>query len=150
MILIREQACFKNPNNPSCIDVIITNRPKSFKNSIVIETGLSDFRKMCIMVMKMHYSEQKPIIHYRRFRDFNNDFLIKDLQTFLTKPFNEEAMPFEALKESVNVTLEKHTATKRRYFRANQTFYMNKKLSKEVMKRSCLRNKFLDTRNDPF
>ena len=130
--------------------MIITNRPKSFKNSIVIETGLSDFRKMCIMVMKMHYSEQKPIIHYRRFRDFNNDFLIKDLQTFLTKPFNEEAMPFQALKESVNVTLEKHTATKRRYFRANQTFYMNKKLSKEVMKRSCLRNKFLDARNDPF
>ena len=54
--IIREKTCFKNPNNPSCIDLIITNRPKSFQNSMVIETGLSDFHKMCIAVMKMNYS----------------------------------------------------------------------------------------------
>ena len=29
---------FKNPNNSSCIDLIITNEPKSFHNSMVIET----------------------------------------------------------------------------------------------------------------
>ena len=42
-----EKICFKNPNNPSCIDLIVTNRPKSFQNSMVIETGLSGFHKMC-------------------------------------------------------------------------------------------------------
>ena len=26
--IIREKPCFKNPNNASCIDLIITNRPK--------------------------------------------------------------------------------------------------------------------------
>ena len=26
--IIREKTCFKNPNNPSCIDLIITNRQK--------------------------------------------------------------------------------------------------------------------------
>ena len=36
--IIREKTCFKNPNNPSCIDLIITNRPKSFQNSMIIET----------------------------------------------------------------------------------------------------------------
>ena len=46
--IIREKTYFKNPNNPSCIDLIITNRPKSFQNSMFIETGLPDFRKMCI------------------------------------------------------------------------------------------------------
>ena len=147
--IIREKTCFKNPNNPSCIDLIITNRPKSFQNSMVIETGLSDFHKMCITVMKMYYSKQKPtIIHYRKFKDFNNDSFIKDLQTLLTKSFNEEAIPFQALRESVNVTLEKHAPTKKRYARANQAPYMNKKLSKEIMKRSRLRNKFLNTRSD--
>ena len=35
--IIREKTCFKNPNNPSCIDLIITNRPKSFQNSMIIE-----------------------------------------------------------------------------------------------------------------
>ena len=127
----------------------LTNRPKSFQNSIVFETGLPDFHKMCITVTKMYYSKQKPtIILYRKFKDFNNDSLIKDLQTLLTKSFNEETIPFQALRESVNVNLEKHAPTKKWYARANQAPYMSKKLSKEIMKRSCLRNKFLNTRSD--
>ena len=28
--IIQEKSCVKNPNNPSCIDLIITNRPKNF------------------------------------------------------------------------------------------------------------------------
>ena len=98
--------------------------------------------------MKMYCSKQKPsIIHYRKFKDFNNDSFIKDLQTLLKKSFNEEAIPFQALRESVNVTLEKHAPTKKRHARANQAPYKNKKLIKEIMKRSRLRNKFLNRRN---
>ena len=48
----------------------------------------------------------------------------------------------------MNVTLENHAPTKKRYARANQAPCMNKKLSKEIMKRSRLRNKFLNTRSD--
>ena len=70
--IIRKKTFFKNPNNPSCIDLIITNRPNSFPNSMVIEKGLSDFHKMCITFMKMYYSKQKHIIHYHRFKDLNN------------------------------------------------------------------------------
>ena len=52
--MIKEKTCFKNPSNPSCIDLIITNRLKSFQNYMVIETGLSNFHKMSITVMKMY------------------------------------------------------------------------------------------------
>ena len=139
---------FQNPNKPSCIDLIITNRPNSFQNSMFIETGLSDFRKICITVMKM-YSKQKPsIIHYRKFKDFNSDAFIKDFKTLLSESFNEETIPFQALRESVNAALEKHAPSKTRYTRANQAPYMNKKLSKKIMKRSRLRNKFLNTKSD--
>ena len=44
--------CFKNPDNPSRIDLILTNRSISFQNSGVIETGLSDFHKLVVTVMK--------------------------------------------------------------------------------------------------
>ena len=37
-----EPTCFKNPENPACIDLIFKNNPFSFKNTYVIETGLSD------------------------------------------------------------------------------------------------------------
>ena len=48
--IIKDKTCFKNPHKPSCIDLFITNRPKSFQNSMVIETGLSDFHKMSLTV----------------------------------------------------------------------------------------------------
>lgn len=39
--IVKEKTCFKNPLNPTCVDLIITNRPKSFQESEVGETGLS-------------------------------------------------------------------------------------------------------------
>ena len=48
------------------------------------------------------------------------------------------------LKESVNITREEHAPLKKRYVRANQSPFMNKKLNKEIMKWSRLRNKFLN------
>ena len=50
--LIKEPTCLKNPENPTCIDLILTNKPLSFKNTYVIETGLLDFHKMVVAVMK--------------------------------------------------------------------------------------------------
>ena len=63
--IFKDKTCFKNPINPNCIELIITNRPKSFQESEVIETGLSDFHKMSLTVMKVFYNKQKPkIIQY--------------------------------------------------------------------------------------
>ena len=44
--LIKEQTCYKNPDSPSCIDLILKNKLLSFQNSGVAETGLSDFHRM--------------------------------------------------------------------------------------------------------
>ena len=46
--LIKQKACFKNPENPTCRDLILTNSPRSFQNSRECETGLSDFHKLTI------------------------------------------------------------------------------------------------------
>ena len=67
--LIKDATCYKNPENPSCIDLILTNNPNSFQNSGVIETGLSDFHKMTVTVMKTTFEKLKPnIIHCRDYR----------------------------------------------------------------------------------
>ena len=52
--LIKVPNCFKSTDNPSCIDVILTNRPHSFQNSIALETGLSDFHFLTVTVRKHH------------------------------------------------------------------------------------------------
>ena len=38
--LIKEPTCYKNPANPKCIDLMLTNRHRTFLNSCVIETSL--------------------------------------------------------------------------------------------------------------
>ena len=51
--IIKDNTWFNNPSEPSCIDLIITNRPKIFQNSVAVETGLSDFHKLTLTVMKV-------------------------------------------------------------------------------------------------
>ena len=41
--LVKEPTCFKNINNPSCVDLILTNKSLFFQHTKVIETSLSDF-----------------------------------------------------------------------------------------------------------
>ena len=84
--LIKDATCYKNPENPSCIDLILTNNPNSFQNSGVIETGLSDFHKMTVTIMKTTFEKLKSIIiHYRDYRKLSrNEFpenLISRLST---------------------------------------------------------------------
>ena len=71
--LINVPTCFRNYNNPACIDLILTNRARSFQNSCTIETGLSDFHKMIVTVMKTTFRKLPPkVIYYRDFRNFDN------------------------------------------------------------------------------
>ena len=54
--LMKQKTSYMNPENPSCIDLILTNGHRSFQNSNVFETGLSDFHKMIVSVLKSHFS----------------------------------------------------------------------------------------------
>ena len=71
--LINKATCYQNPNNPPCTDLLLTNFPKYFQNSSVTETGLSDFHKMEVTVMKTNFRKLEPkIINYRNYRYFSN------------------------------------------------------------------------------
>ena len=69
--LIKEPTCFKNPENPTCIDLILANKPLSFKNTYLIEKGLSDFHKIIVAVMKMYFSKMKlQVVSYGKYKTF--------------------------------------------------------------------------------
>ena len=82
--LIKQPTCYKNPENPSCIDPILTNKAKSFQSTCVIETELSDFQRMTISVLKMHFRKLPPkVISYRDFKIFENERFMNSLQSAL-------------------------------------------------------------------
>ena len=84
--LAKEPTCNKNHDNPSCIDLFLTNRPRSFQCTTTIETGISDFPKLVVTVLKTFYKEQRPkIIHYRNYKNFENGNFRQDLKKELLK-----------------------------------------------------------------
>ena len=69
--LVKEKTCFKSLDNPSCIDLFITNSFQSFQNTVTVSTGLSDFHKMVVTVLKTTFPKAKPkVVPYMDFSKF--------------------------------------------------------------------------------
>ena len=140
----------KNLNNPSCIDLLLTNFPKCFQNSCVLETGLSDFRKMIVTVMKAHFRKLEPkIINYRNYRYFSNDRFREKVTPELSKVVLENSdKGFNKLFDVYKESLICNAPLKKKYIRGNNSPFMNRILSRKMMKRSRLRNKFLKSKSE--
>ncbi|XP_057316881.1 uncharacterized protein LOC130657914 [Hydractinia symbiolongicarpus] len=66
--LVKEPTCFKSQCNPTCIDLILTNKSSSFEHTNVVETGLSDFHKMTVTFMKTKFKKEiKSVTDNKKF-----------------------------------------------------------------------------------
>ena len=57
--LISKPTCFQ-PINPTCIGLILTNKPNLFQLSANLETGLSDHHKLISTIMKSGSFKRPP------------------------------------------------------------------------------------------
>ena len=71
--LVKQKTCFKNPENPSCKDLILTNSSRSFQNSNFFETGHSDLQKLTTAILKQYFPKLRPkLVNYRDYRIMMN------------------------------------------------------------------------------
>ena len=148
--LVKHPTCFKNPENPSYIDFSLTNKPLSFQTTTVINTGLSDFHKMIVAVMKMRFPKMKHrVIRYRKYKTFNNDAFVNNIRKELAKQKNVlDEKELEAFSEICTYVLHKHTPGRKWHLRSNHKPFMNNEIYKAIMTRTRLRNRFLKTRSN--
>ena len=79
--LIKESTCFKSQNG-TLLDLILTNRPRSFMKSEAFELGLSDCHKLVCSILRASFKKLPPkIITYRDQKDVMNH--IKNCLKFL-------------------------------------------------------------------
>ena len=72
----------------SCLDIILTNKPKSHMHTTSLELGISDVHKMSLTILKSQISRLKPQkISYRSYKYFNQEIFIKDLDKNLISDF---------------------------------------------------------------
>ena len=144
--LVKEPTCFKNIDNPSCIDLFLTNTQPSFQNTTTVETGLSDFHKMAVTVLKTTFPKAQPkIIYYRDYKNFDLSKFRVELREELK---NSEAVGYFHFEVTFLKILEKHAPMKQKVLRANDKPYMTKALRKAIMRRSTLKNKYLKDKSD--
>ena len=139
--MVKKPTCFKNPAKPTCIDLIITNKPGMFQNAKTYETGLSDFHKLVVSTMKLSYKKRPPhMIKYRDYKNFSNEHFKNSLYEKLT---NNTELDYNGFEEIVLNLLSSQAPFKKRMVRANQRVFLNKEIHLAIMVRSRLRNKFL-------
>ena len=146
--MIKEPTCFKNLQNPSSIDVILTNRSRSFQHSKVIETGLSDHHKLTLTVLKTYFQKQAPkIIHYRDYKHFDENTFRTQLNECIDT-IRKDELNYENLEKICLELLNRHAPLKEKAIRANHASFMTKTLSKAIMTRSRLKKKFVKDPTD--
>ena len=58
--LVKDPTCFASVENPSCLDLFITNSYRSFQQTTTVSSGLSDCHKMVVTVLKTTFPKATP------------------------------------------------------------------------------------------
>ena len=105
---------------------------------------------MTLTVLRKSFKKLKArVINYRSYKDFVNEVFRENMlgklsqQTFVNNDYGFEHFCNITLK-----TLDKYAPRKEKHVRGNQMPFMTKDLSKNIMKRSQLRNKYLKNNNE--
>ena len=132
--IVKDKTCFRNPNNPTSIDLFLTNFSNCFQNTTAICTDLSDFHQMIVTVHKYSCVKAKPrLIHYRCYKDFDNISFRNELRARLSVTVNDGE-----LHEVYLQVLNNHAPIKSKAVRANHAPCMSEALRKAIMRRSYL------------
>ena len=130
---VKQTTSFKNTDRPSYIDLILTNSTRSFQDTCTVETGLSDFHKLVVTVLKLYFLKQKPNIQtFRDYKRFQNDLFRSELDYELSK-LDVCNLEFEHFLNIFIEILNKHVPINKKYLRANQGEFMSKELNKAIM-----------------
>ena len=138
--LIKQPTCFKNPDNTSCIDLIFASTPRSFHSTCVIETGLSDFHRMTVSVLKMHFRKLPPkVISYRNFKKLENERFMDSLYLALYSQNIDYTKNPDLFFNICQNELNHQAPRKSKSIRGNNKLFMTKTLSKSIMERMRFR-----------
>ena len=135
--IVKENTCFKNPNNPSCIDLILTNKPRSFQHTTTFDIGLSDFHRMVLTSFKCIFDKREPKeVLYRDYKNFNNIDFRRELKATI-----HGTGDWVAFERGTLGLINKHAPIKKKTIRANHKPYVTKELRKAIMKKNQLAKK---------
>ena len=101
--------CFKNSENPFCIDLLLANLKTNFDEAVVLELGLSDSHKLVVSVLKSYFKKEDP-------KYFDNEIFSNELEDELSK-IGLITLNYDIFKNFCMDVINKHAPLKRKYIR---------------------------------
>ena len=136
-VLINKPTCFQSAN-PTCIDLILANKKSLFKNSNVLEVGISDHHSFITTALRTQVI--KGNVKLRMYGD-HKTFNIKLVKRVIGESFeNHTTYDYSYFQNIFIVLLNKHVPIKKKIMRFNNNPFMSKALRKAIIHRSKFKN----------
>ena len=132
--LISEVTCV-NSSVGSSIDVMVTNGPKLFHHTSLIEICLSDFHKLILSFFRAFLKlTPAKTIEYRSYRKFSSEAFLHKLDQELNKGIicNSHDKQYNLFSDIFRITLDQHAPLKTKIIRGHQAKILTKELSKSI------------------
>ena len=142
--LVKLPISFKSIKGTS-IDALLTNKPNCLQKTIVFKDGFSDHHMLAATVLRSTFIKFLPKkVRYRNYKDFSEEtFCHKLVQILLQGEMCLSQDPYSKPTEVFSNLLENHDLMKTKTVRGNYVPFMTKKLSKKMIEKSRIRNKYL-------
>ena len=143
--LVKETTCFKSKKG-TLIDLLLTNKPRSFQKTQNFVTGISDCHKLILTVLRSSFKKLPPkTVFYRCHSNFDQKQFLNDLDRKLIEGglYRNCHDQYNKLTEIFRDILDHHAPLKQKKIRGNQAPFMTKELSKAIMNKSKAKNKYL-------
>ena len=143
--LTNSQTFYKS-TNPTCIDLIRTNKRNHFMKPTAFETGLSGHHKLITTILRKTIGkDNSKKMFYRDYKRFDQNKFETELKLKLNSQTNLGYSTFQAVLLEI---LNKIAPVKVKVLRFNNNAFMIKSLRKAIMLRSRLKNNFNEQRSN--
>ena len=131
--LRKSETCYTK-NYKSLTDLLLTNKPLSFKKTHVTETGLSDYHKIISTFFKLRFSKTRPkVIKYRNHKNFDKNNFLNDLNNInITLKKENRNQCYDSLRTSFLELVNRHASLEKKTIRGNHAPFVNKALRKAI------------------
>ena len=135
--LINKLTCFQSAN-PTCNDLLLTNKKSLFRNSDVLKGWISDHHSFITTALRSHVIKLNAKMKiYRDYKTFNNELFKREIHT---------TYDYSCFQNIFITLLNKHAPIKKKTMCFNNNPFMSKVLRNAIMPRSKLKNVYNKSR----
>jgi len=149
--LIRGPTCFKSEENPSLVDLILTNQPQKVLSHFNHFIGISDFHSLVCIAMRLSRPRlEKRTITYRSYKHFNQSAYVHDLSStpfHIANLFDDVDDQLWAYETLLHEVVNDHAPLKTKTVRGRHCPYMHNELRKAINVKGMLHRKYLRNRS---